>query len=886
MNLALKDTLRTNIPQAASRHPTHLTHASAAGWTFWRDCVLRSAGLPADRMAALAQEPLGRSADALLQARSRTAVLLAEAAQALGRNIDTLRTKTDANEPNSDSRTLKSLQRAIKSIRQRLLSPEAHSELGTDAAQAIEAALAEESALQAAFDTLYACAEAQTSRVISEQCQDPWLREAVTWQNHSAVESALLPLAEGRPMTGTRRRQREALVANYLQRYALKNDTIGFFGPITWARIEPEAGVARCAMGSGLLRRREVRFEDWPIDALAQLLAQNEAVFGELVPRMHPFLEFDGGRLRLPGGATAPLSAREAAVIRRCDGLARCRDIAQRLLADPFGDFDSEQDVFAVLRALRDKDRLWIGFPIPDCDPRPELALRASLARVEPGQLRDTSIASLDDLCASRDAVAAAAGDALALREALLALDKGFESLTGVAVRRRPGEAYGGRALVYEDCHRDLDIRLSEASLAPIRGALDHVLQSARWFTSEAGRLFHERFLELHAEQRARGTAPDVPFADFWLHAQTLLFADGASVVAPLGDELRLRWQSLLGRTQSVSADGRRCHVDSRDLVSDIAATFPPGQAGWTMARHQCPDLMFCAADADALLSGDYLAVLGEVHIGGNTLATNLFVSQHPRPEALRDAVRSDLSAPYVCPKLSSDASATPIRTQWIDDPEQCGEILFSHGVVPANPATAVDIGELRLRVDAMGKLQVRHRDGGWEAPLLDVVGDFLFLVVLNQFGVVERRPYTPRITIDRLVVQRERWAFSMTELAQLVTDKSGTDGAAFIATRHWQAANALPTRVFVKVAWEDKPFFLDFDSPVLVRHFVKQLRGADAQTAGRPVVLTEMLPDFDQLWLQDANGRRYTSEFRVVCAHVDDVATPSPATFPEIDVR
>jgi hypothetical protein len=34
------------------------------------------------------------------------------------------------------------------------------------------------------------------------------------------------------------RRRREAIVASYWQRYSAKNDTIGFFGPLTWGRIE------------------------------------------------------------------------------------------------------------------------------------------------------------------------------------------------------------------------------------------------------------------------------------------------------------------------------------------------------------------------------------------------------------------------------------------------------------------------------------------------------------------------------------------------------------------------------------------------------------------------------------------------------------------------
>jgi len=35
---------------------------------------------------------------------------------------------------------------------------------------------------------------------------------------------------------------------------------------------------------------------------------------------------------------------------------------------------------------------------------------------------------------------------------------------------------------------------------------------------------------------------------------------------------------------------------------------------------------------------------------------------------------------------------------------------------------------------------------------------------------------------------------------------------------------------------------------------------------------MTEMLPGTDELWLQDAAGRRYTSELRLVAIHDEDV--------------
>ena len=87
-----------------------------------------------------------------------------------------------------------------------------------------------------------------------------------------------------------------------------------------------------------------------------------------------------------------------------------------------------------------------------------------------------------------------------------------------------------------------------------------------------------------------------------------------------------------------------------------------------------------------------------------------------------------------------------------------------------------------------------------------------------------------------------------------------------FLAARRWAAANEIPRFAFVKVPVEPKPFYVDFDSPVLVNMFAKAVRRcAEKAGAGAVVTVTEMLPAADQTWLPDGEGKRYTCELRMV---------------------
>jgi hypothetical protein len=356
-----------------------------------------------------------------------------------------------------------------------------------------------------------------------------------------------------------------------------------------------------------------------------------------------------------------------------------------------------------------------------------------------------------------------------------------------------------------------------------------------------------------------------VEFVDLWLRIQSSLFGDEIPL-RPVVEELQKRWGDIV--PFDAAADVRRIEHAVGDIQEKVQRLFHTASPGWNLARYQCPDVMFCASSPQALLEGRYLAVLGEVHVGGHTLATNMFASQHPDRSALLAALRSDLADRYVMPKLSPEASSVPIRTQMLDDPASAIEVLFSRGLVPANPETAIPIAELQV-VKQDGRLVVRHKRRDWSADLMDVIGDFLFLAAINQFSLVPKARHTPRITIGQLVVQRERWQFEAGEFLEVADEDEAN---CFFNLRQWWAAQELPSSMFVKVSWEAKPFYVDFESPLLVRMFFKQLRNGMVSDPHGSVVVSEMLPAFDELWLRDGQGRVYTSELRLVAVHRDDL--------------
>jgi hypothetical protein len=77
-----------------------------------------------------------------------------------------------------------------------------------------------------------------------------------------------------------------------------------------------------------------------------------------------------------------------------------------------------------------------------------------------------------------------------------------------------------------------------------------------------------------------------------------------------------------------------------------------------------------------------------------------------------------------------------------------------------------------------------------------------------------------------------------------------------------WRRRHQLPRHVFVHTPAEPKPFYCDLDSPLFVDLLRRLLTPAGEAGAAPPTLhVTEMLPEPDEMWVQDDRGR-YASEF------------------------
>lgn len=704
-------------------------------------------------------------------------------------------------------------------------------------------------------------AERALARALHRVAADPRVREAVAWQNPAALDNGFDTLLRRDPRTVSRtgrHRRIEALVTSYLHRYCLKNDTIGFFGPLRWGRIDPAQVEPVRLVHDGTGGDRTLYLEGWALAALGRALAPPLRPW--LVPRLLPLLDADGEDLRVPLAEPVFLDPVDAAVLRALRPDRTAREVVDVVRADPAARTTDPERIRAALDRLYVDRRIEWTLEAPPDDLHPAATMRAVVDRVDDPAVRGPARAALDRLTAAAAGVAAARGDATAVRDALSTLDATFTDLTGEAPVRAAGQLYAGRTLVFEECREPDTITIGPAALDALRAPLALLLDSARWYTAAGAALYRRALRTLFDQLATRRPGGPVPLAELWLAARGVLIDDPEPVVRPLTRALAARWERLL----AVDEGERRVWRDAAGLRAGVAAAFPAGPPGWPAAAQHSPDLMIAAPDLAAVVAGNVDWVLGELHPGYHTMRYASWVECHPAPDELARAMAADLSAGTV--RLASTGaqggSATRLSPRLHAPADR--RLVFAPDTCGHDPEHDLVVGGCEV-LDSDGRLVVRRRRDGVCHDLLEVLADLVAANLMPHFRLLSPAAHRPRLTIGRLVVSRESWTLP----AGAIDFAADPDEARrFRRARAWAGRHGLPRHVFVRCTGEKKPVYVDLAGLASVEVLSRAARRA-ARTAGADarVTVTEMLPAPDQLWFTSPDGQRRSAELRFVAS-------------------
>jgi hypothetical protein len=811
-------------------------------WRVWRTAALRGAGFTVSMIQDFAGERAAAAARDYLQARADVDACRLAVLHELGTVI--------RNAPDTQSRA--ELRRTRRRIRQGIAQP--------------DSPLASERELAAALDrrtaTLAALAAAHTedaervNRVLLEILADSRFREAALWQNRTALSLAAQRLRDRRGSAGDRRNA-ATFVAMLAQRYATKNDSLGFFGPVGWAQLTDGATVVDVMPGQTLLSRREVYFEGWAIDAVAEALNRNPGVARWTTPRLRGGVFLAADRVYLPVHGAVSVSREQRRLLELCDGKRTAQQIAMAAVRETPPLARDESAVFDMLRELVEMKLIAWQLEVPS-QLHPERDLAQRLARIGDAELRAECEGALRALTDARDRVRDAAGNDRALEADLAHLDHTFTRITGCAPSRRHGEMYAARGLVFEDCQRDCDIAFGREFLSRLGPPLSIVLDGARWVSAELRKAFTRHLRACHAQLRAALKSDSIDTHLFLNHVGARGRDITASISTPILERFQEIWREILSSADS--RDPRRLTLDVADVAARAREAFAAnGPSSW--CGYFCPDVMIASPSLAAFRQGRFQCVLGEVH-SNNTLLWSALVSQHPHQASVLDALAEDArDRPVVLlqtPKARwvSRLNVTTLPSFW----------RYEHGDdLPSLPACRSLPAGLLVAVDDGHGVRIKARDGRVEFDAYD-----LFAVTMSYeadrivSGMLRTGTHSPRVTIGGLTVAREQWNTTPADMPFL---QESDPSVCFARMNAWAREHGMPRYLFYKSAGETKPCYLDFDSPLYTAVFAKLMRRLRPSASVR---IVEMLPALDDVWLTDRDGAPYTCEIRFVARRGD----------------
>jgi Lantibiotic dehydratase, N terminus len=654
------------------------------------------------------------------------------------------------------------------------------------------------------------------------------------------------------PPRNSRTRERERHLLLYLQRIAAKNDTFSEFGPSAWGsasqtgsalNFEPRPGIAR----------REVFLERWTAHALAAAINSDPQTFLEHRPRLNPNgILIDNRFVFMDSGLAIELTQQQVLILARCNGATPMHALIQSANGDRSASAPSDGGL-NVIPGLIDKKILIAALEVPALEPFAFQILRDDIAAWREGAARERWLPLAHSLIKST----ADFSGTTEPNQRQQILSAARAQLSQLGAERKPGQRslYAAVNPIAEECFRDCRFEISETMLNEVVSDaepwIDFWRDNYAFVASRAA-----AGLRMVLEKVGKNALPLPAFLRACETAKLPLTGPGLVGLAVMAfQEIkaafreRLKPHAHLAEYQLTVAD---CHFvrENFSYQKFDEFTFPSG------------DLQLAAKTQEAILRGEYRWIVSELHPAAATLHHCMYWSCPDHAALSRALQLSMCSKPFLhFGFFAADFTAhTTVRIfdalpqQAVFASPQRGNPRW-HSVSPAQAEVFIEQdGDVALR--ANGKY-LGSFARNWIIPL----GFHPF-----QFGLA---PHTPRLHCGRVIVQRRTWSVSSEEMGG--GNFSGLSRELVLAIERLRAAKDWPRFVYIRPTEQalrrsgaegrdkdTKPVFIDLESYLFLEIFHRWLSKAGE------LEITEMLPAPDDLWWNEADGRR-TFELRTL---------------------
>lgn len=848
------------------------TNATPVRWTLLPHFYLRQAGFPFAWLDMLADPAITALLDQIATAQETVLQDKNRALQALRQSLRSLyRSSTVSDDPDYSRKRnhLRHLHKSIsyeRRVEEQMVSRLTNS--STDAYQAVFALYTSEKQLDTllehllhTYDMYFLKTKEQLASLFNTSgdlklallmSNEASFRTFDQWLLHAQEKTVNIKHAD-RDMVHT--------LVMYLQRFCSKNETSSNFGPFSPGHVQTIGPSVNWNEDRRL--EHKVFLSHWAAEALALQMSADPLLFSAIKPRQNPGTVLKGMSLQtmeiasrspwsLHLGPRLSISTEERDLFLACDGSHNVAEIISRFTEE--GTVASEI-IIQRLRHLQQMGVLFLKFEVPVGSLLPLADLRMLLSPATTRSQYWFDIIEMFENGLQRFSVA----DLNQRLHIFSDLKTRFSQIAGISAERGHGRFYSDRAILFEECLRDLDhLTLSGQVLTTIQHELgvflDFQLLPARYrFTAEqtvVADWFHQTF----------GPTVRVPLTEY-LERFSLENEVIQSGLQHINAELERLSQDIDRTFLAEEDETHERTIDLQDIeqfIDHYAYAVP------TLCN---PDLLIIAETQQALNAGSFRLLVGDCH-------------------ALRELVSQSCVGPMMTkqmPTLSMDVSTQ--YQQLLETDEFIADVIHSH-----NEKTAIRLSldcidieffgrspKPRNRVlpfthlyveAANGKLRLSSQDAAGSSHYLrlttpptggaSISNDPLAIFGFPRFSTGLALPgigqtHLPRISSGRMILQREIWRMPIQDLLADLPPLHGHKEIFYQLThvRAIQKQLGIPRYTFAKISGERKPLFVDFDAPLLVQQLLRLAR----QHQGM-VEFSEMLPGPHDLWLEQPAGK------------------------------
>jgi len=158
---------------------------------------------------------------------------------------------------------------------------------------------------------------------------------------------------------------------------------------------------------------------------------------------------------------------------------------------------------------------------------------------------------------------------------------------------------------------------------------------------------------------------------------------------------------------------------------------------------------------------------------------------------------------------------------------------------------------------------------------LADISSDGLPVLSSFDWGHLSSAPFLPRLTIPHgsqamIVLTPARWNLDASTIQ--LRGEGSREARWFAGLQQWRSRWRVPRYVYLTQA--DNRLLLDLEHPLMAAELFEEL---STLKGGQQVILQELLPDFDHLWLTDTKGAGYFCEIVVPLLRRDALEQNEP---------